>query len=98
MRSFKSEHPFEKRQAEAARIREKYSDRIPVRCLNTAFTLSQLSWIGMMEFLGIVATCTTCQVMCVQVIVERADKTNIPDIDKKKWVVLSAPIFFCACL
>jgi GABA(A) receptor-associated protein len=36
MRSFKSEHPFEKRQAEAARIREKYSDRIPVRCLNTA--------------------------------------------------------------
>jgi hypothetical protein len=26
----------------------------------------------------------------VQVIVERADKTNIPDIDKKKWVVLSA--------
>lgn len=33
MRSkFKDEHPFEKRKAEAERIRQKYSDRIPV-CL-----------------------------------------------------------------
>lgn len=34
MRSkFKDEHPFEKRKAEAERIRQKYSDRIPVsRC------------------------------------------------------------------
>ena len=31
MRSkFKDEHPFEKRQAEAERIRQKYADRIPV--------------------------------------------------------------------
>lgn len=31
MRSkFKDEHPFEKRKAEAERIRQKYSDRIPV--------------------------------------------------------------------
>lgn len=29
-RSFKEEHPLEKRQAEAARIKEKYPDRIPV--------------------------------------------------------------------
>jgi len=29
---FKLEHPFEKRQAEAERIRQKYSDRIPVIC------------------------------------------------------------------
>jgi GABA(A) receptor-associated protein len=28
---FKDEHPFEKRQAEAERIRQKYTDRIPVR-------------------------------------------------------------------
>ncbi|KAI3830985.1 hypothetical protein MKW92_011673 [Papaver armeniacum] len=28
-RSFKLEHPLERRQAEAARIREKYPDRIP---------------------------------------------------------------------
>ncbi|PRW61290.1 Autophagy-related 8d [Chlorella sorokiniana] len=49
-KTFKEEHPFEKRQAEAARIRDKYPDRIPV-------------------------------------IVERADKSNIPDIDKKKYLV-----------
>lgn len=31
MRSkFKDEHPFEKRKAEAERIRQKYLDRIPV--------------------------------------------------------------------
>lgn len=31
MRSkFKDEHPFEKRKAEAERIRQKYNDRIPV--------------------------------------------------------------------
>ncbi|KAI9139238.1 microtubial binding protein [Paraphysoderma sedebokerense] len=33
MRSkFKDEHPFEKRKAEAERIRQKYPDRIPVIC------------------------------------------------------------------
>ncbi|MBA0573453.1 hypothetical protein Golob_000726 [Gossypium lobatum] len=59
--SFKLEHPLgsfslflflvsERRQAEAARIREKYPDRIPV-------------------------------------IVERAEKTDVPEIDKKKSVV-----------
>ncbi|XP_058094631.1 autophagy-related protein 8C-like [Magnolia sinica] len=48
--SFKLQHPLEKRQAEAARIREKYPDRIPV-------------------------------------IVERAEKSDIPDIDKKKYLV-----------
>ena len=35
MRSkFKDEHPFEKRKAEAERIRQKYADRIPVRSLS----------------------------------------------------------------
>ncbi|KAF5742163.1 autophagy-related protein 8C-like [Tripterygium wilfordii] len=48
--SFKLEHPLERRQAEAARIREKYPDRIPV-------------------------------------IVEKADKSDVPDIDKKKYLV-----------
>ncbi|KAA8524637.1 hypothetical protein F0562_011060 [Nyssa sinensis] len=48
--SFKMEHPLERRQAEAARIREKYPDRIPV-------------------------------------IVERAEKSEIADIDKKKYLV-----------
>jgi len=45
--SFKSQHPFEKRKAEAQRIRLKYPDRIPV-------------------------------------ISEKAEKSDIPDIDKKK--------------
>jgi len=48
--SFKSQHPFEKRKAEAARIRLKYPDRIPV-------------------------------------ISEKAENSNIPDIDKKKYLV-----------
>ncbi|KAK4787663.1 hypothetical protein SAY86_011496 [Trapa natans] len=44
---FKQEHDLEKRRAEAARIREKYPDRIPV-------------------------------------IVEKAERSDIPNIDKKK--------------
>jgi GABA(A) receptor-associated protein len=36
MRSkFKDEHPFEKRKAEAERIRQKYADRIPVSCFSS---------------------------------------------------------------
>jgi len=48
--SFKSQHPLEKRKAEAERIRLKYPDRIPV-------------------------------------ISEKAEKSDIPDIDKKKYLV-----------
>ncbi|CAL0307268.1 unnamed protein product [Lupinus luteus] len=48
--SFKLEHPLERRQAESARIRGKYPDRIPA-------------------------------------IVEKADRSDIPDIDKKKYLV-----------
>ncbi|XP_009375763.1 autophagy-related protein 8f [Pyrus x bretschneideri] len=48
--SFKQAHEFEKRQAEASRIREKYSDRIPV-------------------------------------IVEKAERSDIPNIDRKKYLV-----------
>eukprot|EP01027_Heterolobosea_sp_BB2_P016796 GEZU01023864.1.p1 GENE.GEZU01023864.1~~GEZU01023864.1.p1 ORF type:complete len:127 (-),score=45.92 GEZU01023864.1:152-532(-) len=47
---FKEEHPFEKRCQEAARIRAKYPDRVPVIC-------------------------------------EKAEKSDIPDIDKKKYLV-----------
>ncbi|KAL3153992.1 Autophagy- protein 8d [Trebouxia sp. C0010 RCD-2024] len=49
-KTFKEEHPLEKRQAEAQRIRDKYPDRIPV-------------------------------------IVEKAERSEIPDIDKKKYLV-----------
>ncbi|XP_004244570.2 autophagy-related protein 8f isoform X1 [Solanum lycopersicum] len=47
---FKQEHDLEKRRAEASRIREKYTDRIPV-------------------------------------IVEKAERSDIPNIDKKKYLV-----------
>eukprot|EP00455_Lapot_gusevi_P002546 TRINITY_DN1102_c0_g1_i3.p2 TRINITY_DN1102_c0_g1~~TRINITY_DN1102_c0_g1_i3.p2 ORF type:complete len:122 (-),score=40.05 TRINITY_DN1102_c0_g1_i3:222-587(-) len=47
---FQSAHPFEKRKAEAQRIRERYPDRIPVIC-------------------------------------EKAENSDIPDIDKKKYLV-----------
>ncbi|KAF3335548.1 autophagy-related protein 8g-like protein [Carex littledalei] len=50
--SFKEQHDFEKRKAEAARIREKYPDRVPV-------------------------------------IVEKADRSDVPNIDKKKYLVPS---------
>lgn len=50
--SFKKQHTFEKRKAEAGRIRAKYPDRIPV-------------------------------------IAEKAPKSDIPDIDKKKYLVPS---------
>jgi GABA(A) receptor-associated protein len=49
MRSkFKDEHPFEKRKAEAERIRQKYNDRIPV-CLpaeaaNRLTLQQELTW------------------------------------------------------
>ncbi|XP_073042967.1 autophagy-related protein 8f-like [Primulina eburnea] len=48
--SFREEHDLAKRRAEAARIREKYPDRIPV-------------------------------------IVEKAENSSIPNIDKKKYLV-----------
>jgi len=50
VQKFKEQHAFEKRKAEAARIRAKYPDRIPV-------------------------------------ISEKSDKSDIPDIDKKKYLV-----------
>jgi len=49
---FKTAHTFEKRVAEAQRIRSKYPDRIPVIC-------------------------------------EKAENSDIPDIDKKKYLVPS---------
>ena len=50
MSTFKKEHPADKREQEAARIRQKYPDRIPVIC-------------------------------------EKDERSDIPDIDKKKYLV-----------
>jgi GABA(A) receptor-associated protein len=76
--SFKLEHPLERRQAEANRIREKYPDRIPVRSF---FLFMYFAYFSMM-------VCSNPkQLPCEQVIVEKAEKSDIPDIDKKKYLV-----------
>ncbi|RYR78108.1 hypothetical protein Ahy_A01g002846 isoform A [Arachis hypogaea] len=72
---FKQEHDLEKRRAEAARIREKYPDRIPVR-IRSDFFFAALSLIDATD----VESCT-----CV--IVEKAERSDIPSIDKKKYLV-----------
>lgn len=74
MRSkFKDEHPFEKRKAEAERIRQKYNDRIPVSaaCLPRSLALSR-------------RTDSSVQVIC-----EKVEKSDIATIDKKKYLVPS---------
>ena len=99
MRSkFKDEHPFgqfhhptyhllhslnhrsgpfpEKRKAEAERIRQKYPDRIPV-----SFTFP--------KELEIMLSPNRHSLPLSQVICEKADRTDIPTIDKKKYLVPS---------
>jgi len=67
----------ERRQAESTRIRDKYPDRIPVSFLFRLF--------GCLYFLEALLLKYS---HCVQVIVERAERTDIPDIDKKKLVTI----------
>ena len=65
------QYRFEKRKAEAERIRQKYADRIPVR-------------------LQSMLRCLALDVACFgQVICEKAERTDIPTIDKKKYLVPS---------
>lgn len=64
----------ERRQAESARIRQKYPDRIPVSTSHLLF-----------KFLCNVRMCLSLKVAYwLQVIVERAERSDIPNIDKKK--------------
>ncbi|CAL5442065.1 unnamed protein product [Camellia sinensis] len=64
--SFKQEHVLEKRRAEAARIREKYPDRIPGHGRDSYVTVTFIRG---------------------GVIVEKAERSDIPNIDKKKYLV-----------
>ncbi|XP_010057917.2 autophagy-related protein 8B isoform X1 [Eucalyptus grandis] len=77
--AFKLQRSFEMRRAEAARIREKYPDRIPVRIFLTSLEM-------LTPFIGF-AYDTMLIVYAMQVIVERADRSNISDIDKRKYLV-----------
>lgn len=77
MRSkFKDEHPFEKRKAEAERIRQKYADRIPVSFLPSPLSSysSVLNQIKILTHL-------------LKVICEKVEKSDIATIDKKKYLV-----------
>jgi GABA(A) receptor-associated protein len=73
MRSkFKDEHPFEKRKAEAERIRQKYADRIPVSWPSNLHIADKRSSLTM---------------NLPQVICEKVEKSDIATIDKKKYLV-----------
>lgn len=69
------DHPAEKRQAEASRIRDKYPDRIPVR---------GKQWLACGVGFGAKFENFDMCYLSAQVIVEKAEKSDIPDIDKKK--------------
>lgn len=103
MRSkFKDEHPFEKRKAEAERIRQKYADRIPVSHLHV-FVKAQLSYndeLNCDEVFSL-ADRNLCIFLLagsqeppdadllIKVICEKVEKSDIATIDKKKYLVPS---------
>lgn len=90
MRSkFKDEHPFEKRKAEAERIRQKYSDRIPVcypsRCVPNK--LDNVKRLTAPECACHSSPSHPADSGLHQVICEKVEKSDIATIDKKKYLV-----------
>lgn len=87
MRSkFKDEHPFEKRKAEAERIRQKYADRIPVSQLQHRSPKSCLCFFESTSYP--LRPCDGTNDECaIQVICEKVEKSDIATIDKKKYLV-----------
>lgn len=84
---YKEEHPFDKRKTEGEKIRRKYPDRVPVSnesvlwpacffCLHVCVILS-----------GLTHTNNNVYLFLHQVIVEKAPKARIGDLDKKKYLV-----------
>jgi GABA(A) receptor-associated protein len=97
MRSkFKDEHPFEKRKAEAERIRQKYSDRIPV-CVTASVSYRQpraaspegLDPAGRRRVVlhNQTSSHLANHLRALQVICEKVEKSDIATIDKKKYLV-----------
>lgn len=89
MRSkFKDEHPFEKRKAEAERIRQKYTDRIPVSIPSTpgsvVFLLDDDEDVRSKR---LAYSFTNTSRHLQQVICEKVEKSDIATIDKKKYLV-----------
>lgn len=100
MRSkFKDEHPFEKRKAEAERIRQKYLDRIPVSnssdlpCPNreqSSPSSKTLAAHSRRRRLSLPQSSPAEQLLTrllFQVICEKVEKSDIATIDKKKYLV-----------
>ncbi|KAF5525892.1 Autophagy-related protein 8 [Colletotrichum aenigma] len=96
MRSkFKDEHPFEKRKAEAERIRQKYSDRIPYGAIVVAaafVSFARYRWCPTFpdrhRRSPIIPSCTfKLTTILTQVICEKVEKSDIATIDKKKYLV-----------
>jgi GABA(A) receptor-associated protein len=76
-----------KRRAEAQRIREKFTDRIPVRSGSAQLFRRLFSpWYRTQRASAAV----------LQVIVEKAPRSDIPDIDKKKCVLIRPVVQVCA--
>ncbi|XP_020243337.1 autophagy-related protein 8C-like [Asparagus officinalis] len=102
--SFKLEHPLERRQAEAARIREKYPDRIPVivekaersdipdidkKKLVFYFLYQYFFFLKLTFYISERRQAEAARIRekypdRIPVIVEKAERSDIPDIDKKK--------------
>ena len=70
---------IEKRKAEAERIRQKYPDRIPVSMISR-----YRPYVDPNAVVSDYACSNNAWVIC-----EKADKTDIPTIDKKKYLVPS---------
>ena len=86
MRSkFKDEHPFEKRKAEAERIRQKYADRIPVSLPSHSLKYP-IAFSSPSLFRDPLTDCNSAR---YQVICEKVEKSDIATIDKKKYLVPS---------
>ncbi|RYR29355.1 hypothetical protein Ahy_B01g053752 [Arachis hypogaea] len=95
---FKQEHDLEKRRAEAARIREKYPDRIPLSLIDatdvescTCVKDKVISFVGYranaFDFVDSFGPILASKFWLIVVIVEKAERSDIPSIDKKKYLV-----------
>lgn len=76
---YKEDHPFEKRRSEGEKIRKKYPDRVPVSILFRYCAVCSLDTLRFVRYF---------QCM-LKVIVEKAPKARIGDLDKKKYLVPS---------
>ena len=79
---YKEEHPFDKRKSEGEKIRRKYPDRVPVSIVSLRVIVTCLLVLS-----GLTDTNNNSYVLMHQVIVEKAPKARIGDLDKKKYLV-----------